>query len=257
MGTDAEQITNLCEQHADLPRRVALTVGARLPIDPDELMPAAWEGLYRAAATWRPDGGATFPDWAWRKIRGAIVDGLRDEHPVPREHWRHSRQVWAARGRVTAELRRAPTDDEVQAASGLTPAEWARYQRWARVAGDPLSIEAHPHEWPAGTPDPPDGLDRWVRAAAACLPEQEAQVIAALYWDRATVADVARDLGVVESRVSQIRWAAIARIRDATRSTRDPPAGTYPTSRSTRRTPDDSPVVNSTTPTVSGPFTAT
>ena len=222
--TDAERITTLCEQHAGLTRHVANHLAARLPIPADDLMPAAWDGLYQAATTWRPDGGRSFREWAWWRITSVIIDDIRATRPLPRSHWRHDRAVWAARDRLTAQLGHTPTSEQVREAAGLTPAQWALYRSRVQVARDPISIDAQPLDWPDEHTDPADGLDAWVRAAAAALPEQEAQVIAALYWDQASVTDVAADLGVVESRVSQIRWAAIARMRDAIRwhTLRDP-----------------------------------
>ena len=50
----------LCERHKDMPRRVAWRVAETLPVQPEDLEPAAWEGLWRAATTWDPAVGQPF-----------------------------------------------------------------------------------------------------------------------------------------------------------------------------------------------------
>ena len=88
MGTDADQITTLCEGHARMPRDLARWTAERLPthVTADELEPAAWEGLHHAALTWRPDRGP-FPPWARRRITAAIIADLRATDPQSKS-WR-------------------------------------------------------------------------------------------------------------------------------------------------------------------------
>lgn len=220
----APTVEQLCNDHADLPRQVAARIARRTPLNTDDLEPSAWEGLYLAAATWRPDAGSTFQQWAWQKITGTILDAIRRDRPIPKLHWRRDKAVWEARDRVTARLGRTPTDAEVLAASGLTEAQWASWQRWRFPAMNTVSIDASPFDLPAGGPEQADGLERWAWAAAHALDGSERRVILALFWDGASTAQVAADLGLSESRVSQIKKAAVARMRDAIRwhTARDP-----------------------------------
>lgn len=215
MPAPTVSVEQLCDDYRHLPRQVAARIARRTPLNTDDLEPAAWEGLYLAAATWRPDAGSTFQQWAWQKITGAILDFIRRDRPIPKLHWTRDKAVSEARDRVTARLGRTPTDAEVLAASGLTEAQWASWQRWRFPATSTVSIDASPFDLPAGGQEQADGLERWAWAAAHALDGSERRVVLALFWDGASAAQVAADLGVSESRVSQIKKVAVARMRDA------------------------------------------
>ena len=84
-GTDTDRITDLCETHAHLPREAAIFMARRAPawVHHTDLEPAAWHGLYLAAATFDPDRGTEFGSWAWHRICGAIRDDMRGIDHVP------------------------------------------------------------------------------------------------------------------------------------------------------------------------------
>ena len=132
-GRDSEPgIVELCETHARMPVDIARWTSAGLPdhVTPDDLAPAAWEGLYDAAATWRPDLGpfkpwarvkiraattwrpdratAPFSSWAWRRITDCIHDGLRADDPIPRGRRAVHRRAWEARDSLTVDSQGSP-----------------------------------------------------------------------------------------------------------------------------------------------------
>ena len=220
-GRDSEPgIVELCETHARMPVDIARWTAAGLPghVTPGDLAPAAWEGLYDAAATWRPDLGP-FKPWARVRIRAAIIADLRAADPQPQSWRARQKAIDRARHDLTGRLGRHPTRDEVAHVLGLATADLDRHQR-GLVLVAPLADTAD--AWvrdPPPTADEQAGqhadLDGWVRAAVLALPERKREVIYGLYWRGQTTAALADTFGVDPSRVSQIHAESVAMIRDA------------------------------------------
>ena len=223
MGTDADQITTLCEGHARMPRDLARWTAERLPthVTADELEPAAWEGLHHAALTWRPDRGP-FPPWARRRITAAIIADLRATDPQSKSWRERDNAIARTRHDLTGRLGRTPTDAETAHAAGITLDALDRHER-ARIRTTPLDdADMHSDVWlrdPTPTADEraaehPD-LAGWVRAAVIALPDRQRGIIRGLYWGGQTTTAIAGVLGVHPSRVSQIHAVAVGMIRDA------------------------------------------
>ena len=243
-GRDSEPgIVELCETHARMPVDIARWTSAGLPdhVTPDDLAPAAWEGLYDAAATWRPDLGP-FKPWARVKIRAAIIADLRAADPQPKSWRARQNAIDRARHDLTGRLGRHPIRDEVARALGLTTADFDRHRR-GLVLVAPLADNAD--IWvrdPTPTADEQAGqhadLDGWVRAAVLALPARRRDIIHGLYWRGQTAAAIAAPLGVTASRVSQIHAESVAMIRDALAWHLDQQPGPALSARSARRRDD-------------------
>lgn len=200
-----------------LPRvaRIARHVASRLApsIDRDELAAAGAVGLIGAVTRFDPRRGSSFDSFAFVRIRGAMLDWLRATD-------------WATRRTRSgaAQLRQAVERDEQALGRRLTAAE--------RDACGPepprqLSLDVPGGEERAGTawaelledprPEarPATHLERqefWERLACG-LSARERIVLRGLYFERRTMAELARTLGLSEPRISQIRAAAIAHLR--------------------------------------------
>ena len=243
-GRDSEPgIVELCETHARMPVDIARWTSAGLPdhVTPDDLAPAAWEGLYDAAATWRPDLGP-FKPWARVKIRAAIIADLRAADPQPKSWRARDNAIDRARHDLTGRLGRTPTDAETAHAAGITLDALDRHRR-ARIRTTPLDdADLHADVWlrdPTPTADEraaehPD-LNGWVRAAVIALPDRQRGIIRGLYWRGQTAAAIAAPLGVTASRVSQIHAESVAMIRDALAYHLDQQPGPALSARSARR----------------------
>ena len=221
-GRDA--VAALCERHADLPRRIARRMAATMPahVDSEELEPAAWDGLYRAAVTWNPDEGRPFTGWAWLKIVGAIRDDLRAWDTQSRYARATERNVRHASDLLSAELRREPTDEELSAALGMPVERLQAHRISTHRARTPASLDARIEDGmqfaaPIADHDPDPETIAWVRAAVACLPDKLAGVVGAIFWNETRYEDIAADLHVTASRVSQMRREAVDMISDAVR----------------------------------------
>ena len=218
-----DNVEQLCIDHAHLPPAVASRVASRAPdhVTADDLEPAAWEGLYRAATTWRPDRAtAPFSSWAWRRITDCIHDGLRADDPIPRGRRAVHRRAWEARDSLTQRHGRHPTHAEVAAATGTPLAD--HLSLWAEAIGPaqpPLSTDEVLLDawWPAPAGDDDAWLIGWCTAAVQALPPRLRYAVVETVWVGRSTADVAADLGVHPSRVSQMRTEAFDMARDAVR----------------------------------------
>lgn len=212
-------VTDLCETHSHLPREAAIFMARRAPawVHHTDLEPAAWHGLYLAAATYDPDRGTEFGAWAWHRICGAIRDDMRGIDHVPRRLRVDRHRVTDAAVAITSTGRPATTE-QVAAATGLTPARVR--DALALAAARPASIDTRIANHVPAQPAP--GIERardaalvaWCWAAIRRLPDQQRQVMEWTYrdgWSRQACAD---ELGVTESRISQIHTTACTTVRD-------------------------------------------
>ena len=217
MAGDA--VTDLCENHAHLPREAAAYMARRAPawVHPDDLEPAAWHGLYLAAAAYDPDRGTAFTAWAWHRMVNEIRDDMRGIDHVPRRLRIDRHHVTDAVVAITG-TGQAATEDAIAAATGLTPARVR--DALALAAARPASIDTRIANHVPAQPAP--GIERardaalvaWCWAAIRRLPDQQRQVMEWTYrdgWSRQACAD---ELGVTESRISQIHTTACTTVRD-------------------------------------------
>ncbi|HSR65158.1 MAG TPA: sigma-70 family RNA polymerase sigma factor, partial [Xanthomonadaceae bacterium] len=107
-NADAARIV---ERHAELVRRIAHHLAARLPssVEVDDLIQAGMLGLIEAARNFQADQGASFETYASIRIRGAMIDEIRRGDWVPRSVHRRYRDVVAATRQVEQKAGRAAT----------------------------------------------------------------------------------------------------------------------------------------------------
>ncbi|MCW2674251.1 MAG: polymerase, sigma 28 subunit, SigD/FliA/WhiG [Frankiales bacterium] len=228
--TDDER--ELVERHLPLVHQVVGRVAAHYPrhADREELTQAARLGLVEAALRFDPARGVPFGSWAMLRVRGAILDAVRALDFAPRALRSAERHVLAAREELLCRLGRLATDDEVAAHLGTTPQRLTRID--GRVHGSViLSLDAT-YGGEGGAPvtlatalvdvhlQPLEALEErerahYVRDALACLPARMQEVVLASYVDGEPLSDIARRLGVTDSRVSQLRAEALMLVREA------------------------------------------
>ena len=174
-----------------------------------ELVCAGAEGLLQAVERFDPSRGYRLSTFAVTRIDGAIRDYLRRDAAVPRSVTVTARRVGAARIRVENRLGRRATSVEVAEELGVMMAEYQEMAAWSAMA-----VVAYPDDLVApGTDDPPRELGFWLRDAVAALPPAERRVITLAYFEDRPAREIAEELGVSESRISQIRTRALARLR--------------------------------------------
>lgn len=220
------------EQHLPLVRHIVFQVAVRFPrhVDREELARAGALGLVEAARRYDSARGVPFGRFAAQRIRGAILDAVRSADWAPRSLRTQARTLEQTNQRLASSLGRLPTLDEVAGAMATTPDEVARLQvrihRSVVLALDHhLTDGSESGQTLADTvtdtgPEPSEALERrelhaYVRDAVRLLPDRHRLVIIGYFLEGRTSAELARFLGVTESRVSQLRSEGLGMLRDA------------------------------------------
>jgi RNA polymerase sigma factor for flagellar operon FliA len=195
-------------------------------VELDDLVSAGALGLIDALENFDASRGLAFSTFAAPRIRGAMLDELRRLDRVPRSVRRKNRQIESATMALSGVLGRGPGHAELAGCLGIDLATLWRWQA-EREASHVVSIDrasktegAVPGEWLAGS----SGVEadesitlaqevEHLRDALLEIPEQERTVLSLYYFEELKLNDIARILSVSESRVSQIRSKAIARLR--------------------------------------------
>lgn len=219
----------LVTQYAPLVKRIAYHLMARLPasVQADDLIQNGMLGLLDACGRFEDGQGAQFETYAVQRIRGAMLDGLRENDWVPRSVRREMRRVEAAITQLEHQHGRQPNETELAAALDMPLAEYQRLLGDARghqllsledlsgSDGDEEFLDRHE----TGTNQDPlalllegDMRIALVRGIEA-LPEREKLVMSLYYEEELNLREIGEVLGVTESRVCQLHSQAIARLR--------------------------------------------
>lgn len=229
---------DLVRDHLPLVHHVVADVIARVPrhVPRDELVSAALLGLVQAARSYDPGRGVTFDRYARRRMQGALLDDLRSRDWASRGVRAQARRMRAAADELTVVLGRAPSAAEAAARLGVSTQEASRladdvhratvlnYDSVFRDSEDSEALVA-----PEGDPGSVM-LERERRAylvdAVAALPDRLRTVVVGCFFEERPMADIAAELGVTESRVSQIKSEALALLREGMESQLEPDSGT-------------------------------
>jgi RNA polymerase sigma factor for flagellar operon FliA len=208
-------------------RQIAGRVGDAVAYE--DLVGAGSLGLVQAIGGFDPDRGVSFVTYATQRVRGAILDELRAADWRPRSVRERARRIHTATRVLRETLQREPGADEVATALEIDRDTYWQWRQDAEV-GAPVPIdsglggvdgEALPlaDRLPdLATPQPDEAVladDRTARLEEAIrqLPEQQRTVLALTYYEHLTQRQIAEVLHVTESRVSQIRSAAVRTLR--------------------------------------------
>jgi len=209
---------------------IARRIHERLPqhVPFDDLLHAGIVGLIDAMHKFDEDKNVRFASYAKFRIRGAILDSLRDMDWSPRDLRRKARKLEATIQQLQAELGRSASEPEIARAMGLSLDEFQHMLDEIRgLEVGSLQIESleDGRETDLGEmlpgPSDQDPLTLCMQSerrqiladAISQLPEREQQVLALYYQEELTMKEIGAVLGVGESRVSQIHSVAVARLR--------------------------------------------
>ncbi|MDR0439928.1 MAG: RNA polymerase sigma factor FliA [Candidatus Accumulibacter sp.] len=218
----------LVRRFAPLVKRTAYHLMARLPssVQIDDLVQNGMIGLLDAIDRFEAGMGAQFETYATQRIRGAILDGLRENDWLPRSLRRELRRIERAINRLEQELGRPPSEDELAEAMGVPLAEYQKmlldmrghqivsFEDLIEEGGEDF-LERH---FVDNANDPSRILEdrnmkkRLVQGIER-LPEREKLMMALYYEQGLNLREVGEVMGVTESRVSQLHSQAVARLR--------------------------------------------
>ena len=209
-----------------LARRVASSMPHSIELS--DLVQDGMIGLIDAACRYDEDRGIKFETFAERRVRGAMIDALRRD-AWPRGVRRQRRELEAAREQLRKELGAEPSLADLAARMGSDETRLGR--TIVRIntiestsplsAGENLDNSTLPPALVPSEPTAPDKAfeqqevrDR-IRAAIATLPPRERKVVGLYYYGEATMKQIGAEIGVNESRVSQLHARAIQRLKKA------------------------------------------
>lgn len=222
----------LIAQHVGLPRRAAAMLYPRVRehVELDELIAMGNLGLAEAASRFDPAQGASFATFAWYRVQGAMIDGLRRMTHLPRRVWAQIATLRAAAEYLEAQAQRAEVARSQAAAA--TTADKLREVRGALGAIRTMyvvAIDQVPEQrLGAVEDDAAAALARSrqaarLRAALARLPERERTLVLAHYQDDQTLQDAGAAMGLSKSWASRLHARAIDRLRELLEEEERPP----------------------------------
>lgn len=220
------------EQHLPLVRHIVFQVAVRFPrhVDREELARAGALGLVEAARRYDGARGVPFERFAAQRIRGAILDAVRAADWAPRSVRTLARTLEETTQQLASALGRPPTFDETASAMSATPEELARlHERIHRSVV--LALDHHLSDAPDDSHtladiitdtdlEPSEALEQrelhaYLRDAVQLLPPRHRLVVIGYFLEGRSSGELARFLGITESRVSQLRSEALGMLRDA------------------------------------------
>jgi len=220
----------LIRQHAPLVRRIAHHMIAKLPpnVELDDLIQVGMIGLAEALSRFEMSQGVQFETFASQRIRGAMLDELRESDWMSRSSRKGQKDIELAIRRLEQELGRAPRESEIADFMDLPLDEYQSLL--GKVRGTQL---LYLEDMSPSQDDDGSFLDRFVADRSADpmamlgdhrmrsalvdaidgLPEREKYVMGMYYEHDMNLKEIAAVLEVTESRVCQLHSQAIARLR--------------------------------------------
>ena len=218
----------LVQRFAPLVKRIAYNLMARLPssVQVDDLVQNGMMGLLDAISRFEAGMGAQFETYAAQRVRGAMLDGLRENDWLPRSLRRDFRRIEEAIAQLEQQYGRAPAEKELAAALGMSLGDYQKMLQDARghqlisfedmvEEGEEDFLERHLTD-DSGEPSKileDEALRRILVQGIEALPEREKMMMALYYEQDLNLREIGEVMGVTESRVCQLHSQAVARLR--------------------------------------------
>ncbi len=226
---DRENREQIIKDYVPLVKFVAHRIASRLPshVELDDLINSGILGLMDAIEKFEPARNIKFKTYAELRIKGAILDGLRDLDWVPRSLRRKKKDIETAYHALEQQAGRAATDEEVAVRLGIPLEEL--HKNLDELKGVTLGTFVEVGEDGEGesiisfVPDPDaedphqtfqaSEIKEILKAAMDVLPKKEKFVVQLYYFDELTMKEIGTLLNITESRVSQLHTKAMLRLR--------------------------------------------
>ena len=223
---------HLLTEHMPLVKRLAHHMKAKLPpsVEVDDLVQAGMIGLLDAITRYEETHGAQFETYAVLRIRGAMLDELRNSDWLPRSMRQNMRKIEAAMSALQQKLGHAPTESEVAKSLKLSLADYqdmlsdggghqlVYYEDFHGEEGNDSFLDRYAVDDADPLRSLLDGDFRQaVIDAIDALPPREKMLMGLYYEEELNLKEIGAVMGVSESRVSQLHTQAVARLRAALR----------------------------------------
>ena len=220
----------MIRQYQPLVRRLAHHMMAKLPanVQVDDLIQVGLIGLSDALSRYEAGQGAQFETFATQRIRGAMLDELRENDWMSRGSRKSQKDIEQALHRLEHRLGRAPLESEIATEMGMSLSDYQSLL--GKVRGTQL---VYLEDMGRGHDDDDSFLDRHMAdsdadplnllgdqrlreslvAAIKLLPEREQLIMSMYYEQDMNLKEIALVMNVTESRVCQLHSQSIARLR--------------------------------------------
>ncbi|MDR0565207.1 MAG: RNA polymerase sigma factor FliA [Azoarcus sp.] len=221
-------VDSLVVSYAPLVKRLAYQMMSRLPasVEVEDLIQNGMMGLLDAINRFEEGMGAQFETYAIQRVRGAMLDGLREADWAPRGARRDMRRIESAINTLEQENGRPPGESEIANHLGISLSEYQDMLQEARghqlIYFDDFATEngedyldrhfGQEEDNPLAILEDADSKARLVEAIQN-LPEREKMVMALYYDEDLNLREIGEVMGVTESRVCQLHSQAVARLR--------------------------------------------
>ncbi len=230
VAVEAEERDRILLEHLPQVKYIARRIHERLPaqVPLDDLIHAGVLGLIDAVSKFDSTKNVQLKSYAKFRIRGAILDSLRQLDWSPRKLRRQARRIEEVHNDLKVRLGRVATEPELAAELGMVLADFQHLLGELRGL-DISSLQAEATETqseeelisdrPAAAEQGPfkqclhGELKSLVSTALDDLDEKERRVVTLYYLEELTMKEVGSVLGIGESRVSQIHSGAVIRLR--------------------------------------------
>jgi len=218
-------------EHLPQVRLIARKIHERLPdtVLLDDLLSAGVIGLINAVDNFDPRQNVKLRTYAEFRIRGAILDSLRETDWAPRTRRRQARELEAALARAEQRLRRAPEEAEIAAELGVSVEDYRdlltevsgleigelEYFQDERETPSLIRYVASPEEQSPARLLERAELERLIAGALDSIPKVERTVLSLYFYEELTLREIGDMMELHFSRVSQIKLQAILRLRNA------------------------------------------
>lgn len=214
-------------EYAQLVKRLAYQLVARLPssVQVDDLIQAGMMGLLDALQGFDDTQGAQFETYATQRIRGSMLDELRDADWAPRSVRRQGRTIENAIHQLQQTLGQAPSEQQIAEEIGVPLSEYQQmlaeahghqlvhYEDFENEDGETIGFNlTDTRPTPLQVLHDEAMRDTLVKGISE-LPEREKMVMAMYYQEDLNLKEIGAVLGVSESRVCQLHSQAILRLR--------------------------------------------
>ncbi len=228
-GNETSRRDQLVLDHLPLVRAIAVRVYENLPmhVELEDLVHAGILGLFDAAHKFDDTKQVVFRGYAKHRIKGAILDSLREMDWASRDLRRRHKRLEEITRELSAVMERNPTEVEIAEKMGMDLGRWRQVALELRMVGF-LSAstrmvdneEGPAPEFPATSDSNPGvmagqrQLESVLANAMSVLPTRYQEVIRNYYTGGKTMREIGESMGVNESRVSQIHKAALERMAE-------------------------------------------
>jgi RNA polymerase sigma factor for flagellar operon FliA len=219
---------DLVKQYAPLVKRIAYHLMVRLPasVEVNDMIQVGLIGLMDAINRFDGSQGAQFESYATQRIRGSMLDDLRDADWLPRHIRQKSRQIEATISKLEQRLGRSPSEGEISKEMGL-PLDGYQSMLGDVKGNQLLYYEDFTDEDSSdflerylvnNMSDPlsllyDEGFRQGLIDAIDDLPEREKNLMGMYYEQDMNLKEIGSVMGVSESRVCQLHSQAVARLR--------------------------------------------